>query len=48
MILKTMPSNDVSKLEGHLFRLYDKNSDEHIDFVEFMNIFKVYNLIQCV
>ena len=47
MILKTMPCNDVSKLEGHLFRLYDKNSDDHIDFVEFMNIFKVCNLIQC-
>ena len=39
--MKTMPCNDVSKLEGHLFRLYDRNSDEHIDFCEFMNIFKM-------
>ena len=41
MIAKTMPCSDVSKLEGHLFRLYDTNCDEHIDFVEFMNIFKM-------
>merc|ERR1719239_2108712 len=41
MIAKTMPCSDVSKLEGHLFRLYDTNCDDHIDFVEFMNIFKM-------
>ena len=41
MIMKTMPRCEVSKLEGHLFRLYDTNNDDHIDFVEFMNIFKM-------
>merc|ERR1719234_3076122 len=37
MIAKTMPCSDVSKLEGHLFRLYDTNSDQHID----QHIFKM-------
>ena len=39
MIARTMPRSDVSKLESHLFRMYDTNRDDHIDFVEFMNIF---------
>ena len=41
MIARTMPRNDVSRLESHLFRMYDTNRDDHIDFVEFMNIFSM-------
>ena len=41
MIARTMPRSDVSKLESHLFRMYDTNRDDHIDFVEFMNIFSM-------
>ena len=39
MVEKTMPKSDASKMEKHVFRIYDSNNDGYIDFVEFMLIF---------
>merc|ERR1712135_193387 len=36
MIKDCYPGVDTEKLEKHIFRLYDKNNDGHIDFREFM------------
>ena len=31
-----MPNEDASKIEKHMFRVYDSNDDGYIDAVEFM------------
>merc|ERR1712121_561167 len=31
-----LPKKDASKMEKHVFRIYDANNDGHVDFVEFM------------
>ena len=30
------PKKDASKMEKHVFRIYDENNDGHVDFVEFV------------
>ena len=35
------PDSDTAKLESHIFRMYDKNGDGHIDFREFMIVLYV-------
>ena len=35
------PESDTAKLESHIFRMYDKNGDGHIDFREFMIVLYV-------
>eukprot|EP00092_Neocalanus_flemingeri_P035543 GFUD01038688.1.p1 GENE.GFUD01038688.1~~GFUD01038688.1.p1 ORF type:complete len:196 (+),score=59.89 GFUD01038688.1:41-628(+) len=39
MISQALPKKDCSKLEKHVFRIYDTNGDGYIDFVEFMVVF---------
>ena len=34
-----LPKKDTSKMEKHVFRIYDTNNDGEVDFVEFMVIF---------
>eukprot|EP00090_Calanus_glacialis_P022375 TRINITY_DN34540_c0_g1_i1.p1 TRINITY_DN34540_c0_g1~~TRINITY_DN34540_c0_g1_i1.p1 ORF type:complete len:197 (+),score=69.49 TRINITY_DN34540_c0_g1_i1:69-659(+) len=34
-----LPKKDVSKIEKHVFRIYDANNDGSVDFVEFMVVF---------
>eukprot|EP00091_Calanus_sinicus_P017725 TRINITY_DN38384_c0_g1_i1.p1 TRINITY_DN38384_c0_g1~~TRINITY_DN38384_c0_g1_i1.p1 ORF type:complete len:218 (-),score=103.12 TRINITY_DN38384_c0_g1_i1:54-647(-) len=34
-----LPKKDASKMEKHVFRIYDSNNDGHVDFVEFMVVF---------
>lgn len=41
MMSQAMPKKDASKMEKHVFRVYDSNNDGYIDFVEFMVIFYV-------
>jgi len=41
MMGKALPKKDASKMEKHVFRIYDSNNDGVIDFVEFMVIFHV-------
>merc|ERR1712036_83420 len=41
MMAKAMPKKDASKMEKHVFRIYDSNNDGYIDFVEFMLIFHI-------
>merc|ERR1711935_799991 len=36
MMQACFPESDIAKLESHIFRMYDKNGDGHIDFGEFM------------
>jgi len=36
MMKDCYPGTDTEKLEKHIFRMYDKNDDGHIDFREFM------------
>jgi len=36
MMHTCFPDHDRDKLESHIFRMYDKNGDGHIDFREFM------------
>ena len=36
MMQACFPESDIAKLESHIFRMYDKNGDGHIDFREFM------------
>merc|ERR1711936_1113312 len=39
MMSKALPKKDASKMEKHMFRIYDANNDGYIDFTEFMLIF---------
>merc|ERR1712240_875420 len=39
MMQKALPKKDASKMEKHVFRIYDTNNDGYIDFTEFMLIF---------
>ena len=32
MMQACFPESDVARLESHIFRMYDKNGDGHIDF----------------
>jgi 23S rRNA G2069 N7-methylase RlmK/C1962 C5-methylase RlmI len=41
MISEALPKKDVSKMEKHVFRVYDTNGDGYIDFVEFMVVFHI-------
>jgi len=34
-----LPKKDASKMEKHVFRVYDTNNDGHVDFVEFMVVY---------
>merc|ERR1712025_752418 len=36
---QALPKKDASKMEKHVFRIYDSNNDGYIDFTEFMMIF---------
>merc|ERR1712076_182195 len=38
---KMKPKKDASKMEKHVFRIYDSNNDGYIDFIEFMVIFHI-------
>merc|ERR1711970_1006278 len=39
MMSKALPKKDASKMEKHVFRIYDSNNDGYTDFSEFMLIF---------
>jgi len=41
MMSQALMKKDVSKLENHVFRVYDTNNDGSIDFVEFMIVFHI-------
>ena len=41
MMQKALPKKDASKMEKHVFRIYDSNNDGVIDFTEFMLIFLI-------
>jgi len=41
MMQACFPESDTAKLESHIFRMYDKNGDGHIDFREFMVVLYV-------
>ena len=41
MMQACFPDHDTAKLESHIFRMYDKNGDGHIDFREFMIVLYV-------
>merc|ERR1711872_1157503 len=41
MMSKALPKKDASKMEKHVFRIYDTNNDGYIDFVEFMVVFYI-------
>merc|ERR1711909_17429 len=41
MMTKAMPKKDASKMQKHVFRIYDSNNDGYIDFIEFMLIFHI-------
>ena len=41
MMQACFPESDIAKLESHIFRMYDKNGDGHIDFREFMIVLYV-------
>merc|ERR1712243_535918 len=36
-----LPKKDASKMEKHVFRIYDANNDGHVDFVEFMVVYTI-------
>ena len=39
MIEKALPKLDTSKIEKHVYRIYDADNDGYINFTEFMVIF---------
>lgn len=39
MMSQALPKHKISKLEAHVFRIYDTNNDGQIDFVEFMIVY---------
>jgi len=41
MMDQALPKKDTSKIEKHVFRVYDTNGDGKIDFVEFMVVFHI-------
>ena len=41
MMSQAMPKKDASKMEKHVFRVYDTNNDGYIDFVEFLVVFYI-------
>eukprot|EP00092_Neocalanus_flemingeri_P028436 GFUD01030878.1.p1 GENE.GFUD01030878.1~~GFUD01030878.1.p1 ORF type:complete len:207 (+),score=75.03 GFUD01030878.1:465-1085(+) len=41
MLSKALPKKDASKMDKHVFRVYDTNLDGFIDFVEFMVVYYV-------
>ena len=43
MMEKALPGKDASKMEKHVFRIYDTNNDGYIDFPEFMIIYFIMN-----
>merc|ERR1712115_359850 len=47
MVEKTMPKSDASKMEKHVFRIYDSNSDGTINKKEMQRLIKdMYGLIK--
>eukprot|EP00092_Neocalanus_flemingeri_P057759 GFUD01068723.1.p1 GENE.GFUD01068723.1~~GFUD01068723.1.p1 ORF type:complete len:196 (+),score=73.61 GFUD01068723.1:48-635(+) len=36
-----LPKKDASKMEKHVFRIYDTNNDGYVDFVEFMVVYYI-------
>ena len=38
LMRKCYPAANLTKLEKHIFRMYDTNNDNHIDFREFMMV----------
>merc|ERR1712129_8012 len=41
LMAKALPRQDVSKMEKHVFRIYDTNNDGYINFKEFMKAFVI-------
>ena len=41
MMGKAVPKKDASKMEKHVFRMYDSDKDGFIDFTEFMMVFHI-------
>ena len=41
MMKKCFPDQDIDKLESHIFRMYDINKDDKVDFHEFMIVLTV-------
>merc|ERR1712215_663091 len=40
-MLKALPKKDANKMDKHVFRMYDNDSDGLIDFTEFMLVFHI-------
>jgi len=41
MMTKALPKKDASKMQKHVFRIYDTDNNGYIDFIEFMLIFHI-------
>jgi len=41
MLEKTLPGQDATCMQKHIFRCYDENENGYIDFVEFMLVFHI-------
>ena len=55
LVVQTLPGQDATCMQKHIFRCYDENENGYIDFVEFMvslqlaqNINSVYFFFQLV